>query len=46
MSSKQDQIIDGNVLKGTPSEDHSLRVNREKLRLKDDGRQRKAVKEL
>ena len=37
MSSKEYQIIDWNVVKETPSEDHSLRVNMENLRLRDDG---------
>ena len=37
MSSKEDQIIDGTVVKETPSEDHSLRVSMENLRLRDDG---------
>ena len=37
MSSKEDQIIDGNVVKETPSEDHSLRVSMENLRLGDVG---------
>ena len=36
MSSKEDQIINGNVVKETPSEDHSLRVSMENLRLRDD----------
>ena len=37
MSSKEDQITDGTVVKETPSEDHSLRVSMENLRLRDDG---------
>ena len=37
MSSKEDQIIDGTVVKETTSEDHSLRVSMENLRLRDDG---------
>ena len=37
MLSKEDQIIDGNVVKETPSEDHSLRVSMENLRLSDNG---------
>ena len=37
MSSKEDQIIDGTVVKETPSENHSLRVSMENLRLRDDG---------
>ena len=37
MSSKEDQIINGNVVKETPSEDHCLRVSMENLRLRDDG---------
>ena len=37
MSSNEDQIIDGNVVKETPSDNHSLRVSMENLRLKDDG---------
>ena len=37
MSSKEDQIIDGNVVKETHSEDHSLRVSMENVRLRDDG---------
>ena len=35
--SKEDQIIDGTVVKEIPSEDHSLRVSMENLRLRDDG---------
>ena len=31
MSSKEDEVIDGNVVKEIPSEDHSLRVSMEKL---------------
>ena len=31
MSSKEDQIIDGTVVKETPSEDHTLRVSMENL---------------
>ena len=38
MSSKEDQIIDGTVVKVTTSEDQSLRVSIENLRLRDDGR--------
>ena len=37
MSSKEGQIIDGTVVKETTSEDHSLRVSMENLRLRDDG---------
>ena len=37
MSSKEDQIIDGTVVKETTSEDHSLRISMESLRLRDDG---------
>ena len=37
MSSKEDQIIDWTVVKETPSEDHSLGVSMENLRLRDDG---------
>ena len=37
MSSKEDQIIDGTVVKETPSEDYSLGVSMENLRLRDDG---------
>ena len=37
MSSKEDQISDGNVVKETQSEDPSLRVSMENLRLRDDG---------
>ena len=37
MSSKEDQIIDGTVVKETTSEDYSLRVSMENLRLRDDG---------
>ena len=33
MSSKEDKIIDGNVVKETPSHNHSLRVSMENLRL-------------
>ena len=36
MSSIEDQIIDGNVVKEAPSEDHSLRVSMVNLRLRDD----------
>ena len=35
MSSKKDQFVYGNVVKETPSEDHSLRVRIENLRLRD-----------
>ena len=38
MSSKEDQIIDGTVVKETTSDDHSLRVSMENLRLRYDGR--------
>ena len=37
MSSKEDQFIDGNVVKETPSEDHSLRVSMKNLRLRNYG---------
>ena len=37
MSSKENKIIDGNVVKETPSHNHSLRVSMENLRLRDDG---------
>ena len=37
MSSKEDQIIDGTVVKEITSEDHSVRVSMENLRLRDDG---------
>ena len=37
MSSKEDQIIDGTVVKETTSEDHSLRVSMKNVRLRDDG---------
>ena len=37
MSFKEDQIIDGTVVKETTSVDHSLRVSMENLRLRDDG---------
>ena len=36
MSSKEDQVIDGTVLKEKPSEDGSLRVSMENLRVRDD----------
>ena len=36
MSSKEDQIIDGTVVKETTSEDDSLRLGMENLRLRDD----------
>ena len=42
MSSKEAQIIDGNVVKGIASKDHSLRVSMEKLRVKDDGHHTRA----
>ena len=35
--SKEDQIIEGNVVKDKLSEDHSLRVSMENVRLRDDG---------
>ena len=44
MSSKEDQIIDGNVVRETPSEDHSLRVSMENLRLRDHGRHTRGSK--
>ena len=37
MSSKEDETIDGTVVKEITSEDHSLRVSMENLRLRDDG---------
>ena len=37
MSSKEDQITDGTVVKETTSEDQSLRVSMENLRLRNDG---------
>ena len=37
MSSKEDQIIDGTVVKETPSEDHILRVTMENVRIRCDG---------
>ena len=37
MSSKEDQITDGTVVKETTSEDQSLRVSMENLRLGDGG---------
>ena len=37
MSSKEDQIIDKKVVKETPSEDHSLWLSMENLRVRDDG---------
>ena len=37
MSSKEDETIDGTVVKETTSEDHSIRVSMENLRLRDDG---------
>ena len=37
ISSKEDQIIEGNVVKDKLSEDHSLRVSMENVRLRDDG---------
>ena len=37
MSSKEDQIIAGTVVKETTSEDHSLRISMKNLRLRDDG---------
>ena len=37
MLSKEDQIIDRNVVKKTTSEDHSLRLSMENSRLRDDG---------
>ena len=37
MSSKEDSIIDGNVIKEAPIEDHSLRISLKNLRLRDDG---------
>ena len=37
MSSKEDQIIDGTVVKETTSEDRSLRVSMKNVRLRDDG---------
>ena len=36
MSAKEDQIINGSVVKETSSEDHSLKVSLENLRLRDD----------
>ena len=36
MPTKEDQIIDGNVVKETASGDHSLRVSMKNLRLRDD----------
>ena len=35
MSPKEDQIIERNVVKETPSEDHSLRVSMENLIIRD-----------
>ena len=35
MSSKEDQIIDGTVVKETPREDHNLRVSMENVILRD-----------
>ena len=43
MSSKEDHIVDGNVVKETPSEDHSLRISMENLRLKDDGHHTRGI---
>ena len=37
MSFKKDQIIEGSVVKEIPSEDLSLRISMENLRLRDDG---------
>ena len=37
ISSKEDQFIDGSVVKDKLSEDHSLRVSMENVRLRDDG---------
>ena len=37
MSLKEDHIIDRNLVKETPGEDHSLRVSMENLGLRDDG---------
>ena len=42
MSSKEDQIIDGTVVKETTCEDHSLRVSVENLRIRDDGHHTRA----
>ena len=36
MSPKEDEIIDGTMVKETTSEDQSLRVSMENLRLRDD----------
>ena len=43
MSSKEDQIIDGIVVKETPIDDHILRVSMEKLRLRDNGHHTRGI---